>query len=93
MYDPQINDYVKWRNIEGWVYFKCDDYITIEISARPKPYCDLASKKEIHKKIHCCVLCFTQNFSELSYVKSRKSVYDESITATYKSQQYRPIDP
>ncbi len=93
MYDPQINDYVKWNDIEGWVYFKSDDYITIEISAKPKPYCDLASRQERHKKIHCCVLCFTHNFPELTYVKSRKSVYDESITATYKSQQYRPIDP
>ena len=50
MYDPQINDYVKWNDIEGWVYLKSEHYITIEISAKPKPYCDLASRQEIHKK-------------------------------------------
>jgi hypothetical protein len=31
-YIPNINDYVNWKTKknEGWVYFKCDDYITIE---------------------------------------------------------------
>ena len=36
-YDPKVNDYVKWtKGVEGWVYFKCDEYITIEYSVRPK---------------------------------------------------------
>jgi hypothetical protein len=31
-YTPKVNDYVNWKTKknEGWVYFKCDDYITIE---------------------------------------------------------------
>ena len=31
-YTPKVNDYVNWKtkSQEGWVYFKCDDYITIE---------------------------------------------------------------
>jgi hypothetical protein len=31
-YTPNINDYVEWKTKgqEGWVYFRCDDYITIE---------------------------------------------------------------
>jgi hypothetical protein len=30
-YEPQVNDFVKWnKGVEGWVYFKCEDYITIE---------------------------------------------------------------
>ena len=35
-YEPQVNDYVIWdkmgsaNNDEGWVYFKSDEYITIE---------------------------------------------------------------
>ena len=35
-YVPQLDDYVKWRNLEGWVYFKCDEYITIEIGVKDK---------------------------------------------------------
>jgi hypothetical protein len=30
-YQPCVNDYVVWtRGIEGWVYFKHEEYITIE---------------------------------------------------------------
>ena len=75
MYDPQINDYVKWNDIEGWVYFKSDDYITIEVAVKPKPNCDVAHH-HLHRNFHCCVVCFPYNFSELTYVKSRQSVHD-----------------
>ena len=37
MYEPQINDYVTWsKGIEGWIYFKDKEYVTIEVSVRPK---------------------------------------------------------
>ena len=35
-YEPRLNDYVSWRNVEGWVYFVTDEYLTIEISVKPK---------------------------------------------------------
>ena len=35
-YIPRLNDYVSWRNVEGWVYFVTDEYLTIEISVKPK---------------------------------------------------------
>ena len=36
-YEPEVNDYVKWaKGIEGWVYFKTEDYVTLEVSVRPK---------------------------------------------------------
>ena len=35
-YVPQLDDYVKWRTIEGWVYFVDSEYITIEIATKPK---------------------------------------------------------
>ena len=42
LYTPQIDDYVKWDHAghidQGWVYFKCDDYITIEVRVKDK--CD-----------------------------------------------------
>ena len=39
---PKVNDYVIWDkgeygSDEGWVYFCCDEYITIETGVRPKP--------------------------------------------------------
>ena len=37
MYEPKVNDYVQWTEyVEGWVYFKCDEYISIEMSVKPK---------------------------------------------------------
>lgn len=74
-YHPKVNDYVKWTDslgkvIEGWVYFTDSEYITIEIGVKDKPD-DLV---HFHKKTHCCVLCFPQNWHELEYVKSRSSV-------------------
>ena len=77
-YVPRLDDYVVWKDslgrvIEGWVYFSSEYYITIEISVRDKPPCEYASNDK-HKKIHCLVLCFPENYHELEYVKSRKSV-------------------
>ena len=40
-YVPKVNDYVIWDKgeygkDEGWVYFFCDEYITIETSLKTK---------------------------------------------------------
>ena len=57
MDDPQVDDYVRWGNIEGWVYFKdSNHYITIEIGVRPKPNCEY-TREEKHKYIHTLVCC------------------------------------
>ena len=42
-YVPKVNDYVIWKkeyggDVEGWVYFMCNDYITIEVGVKDK--CD-----------------------------------------------------
>ena len=41
-YIPKVNDYVVWDKgeygkDEGWGYFFCEEYITIETGVRPKP--------------------------------------------------------
>ena len=71
-YNPQIDDYVIWKDslgnvIEGWVYFVCDQYVTIEISVKDKS----DSFVNFHKKVHCCVLCFPQHWHQLRCVDSR----------------------
>ena len=70
-YTPKLNDYVKWTNshtnIEGWVYFVDSAYCTIEIGVKDKP----DNLVYFHKKTHCCVLCYPENWKELEYIKSR----------------------
>ena len=75
-YEPQIDDYVIWDKIgsqdndEGWVYFKCEDYITIETGIKPKPGSELQHSR--HEYIHTLLLCSNQFWHQLEYVKSRK---------------------
>ena len=44
-YTPQVDDYVRWNRPgisghidEGWVYFKCDESISIEVGVKDKPH-------------------------------------------------------
>ena len=76
LYTPKIDDYVKWHHNgkidEGWVYFKGDDYITLEAKVKDKPYCEYV-KEEKHKKIHVLVVCHNWYWENLEYVKTRNS--------------------
>ena len=71
-YIPKVNDYVKWKHMDGWVYFKCEEYISIEIAVKDK----LCNKGSFHRKDHLLVLCYSNQWKELEYVKSRPSKYD-----------------
>ena len=79
-YEPQIDDYVIWDSPgrtdlckdEGWVYFKCNDYITIETGVRPRPKCEYTNGKTLHKMVHTLVLCHEYHWHQLKWVKSRK---------------------
>ena len=53
-YIPKLNDYVSWRNVEGWVYYVDDDHLTIEIAVKPKAD-DLVP---MHRKHHCLVVVY-----------------------------------
>ena len=91
---------------QGWVYFKGDpvnnskriadgwnpisQYITIEISIRPKETCIYTSGKPMrHKNIHSLLLCNRENWGELEYIKNRRK--DQGIDM-YKSQDGRYED-
>lgn len=71
MYKPRINDYVKWKTIEGWVYFSDSKYITIEIDVKEKPDCPISTNK--HQKTHVLILCHYWNWHELEYIGKRSS--------------------
>ena len=70
-YTPKINDYVHFRSVEGWVYFVTDEYLTIEISVKPKPECELTRHSK-HKMTHCLIVCYSHNWNELRYTHSRR---------------------
>jgi len=113
MYEPEVDDYVRWTNDlgqvhEGWVYFKADpinnskrvsdgwnpisQYITIEISIRPKEECVYTSGKPMrHKNIHSLLLCNRESWCELEYIKNRRKDQGQSI-GMYKSQEGRYED-
>ena len=77
MYEPQINDYVIWeKGVEGWVYFKSNEYITIEVNVRPKDT-ENYEACSLHANDRLLVLCYHNQWKELIHVKSRVSVYEE----------------
>jgi hypothetical protein len=78
-YIPNVNDYVFWndgKGIEGWVYFKDKEYITIEVAVRPKDEQNYLACS-IHKNERVLVICYHHQWNQLEYVKSRKSKYEE----------------
>ena len=78
MYIPQINDYVIWndgKGVQGWIYFKCNEYITIEIGVKPKDK-ENYEACSIHRNDRLMVLCFDRQWKELEYVKSRESRHE-----------------
>jgi hypothetical protein len=77
--EPQVNDYVVWNNgkeVEGWVYFKCEDYITIEHGVRPKDDINYRACS-IHANERLLVICYKEQWNQLEYIKSRQSIYEE----------------
>ena len=78
MYEPQINDYVIWKDhVEGWVYFKCEEYITIEMLVRPKD-CINYEACCLHRNERLLVVCYHKQWEELTYVRSRESMHEET---------------
>jgi hypothetical protein len=77
-YIPQVNDYVIWtKGVEGWIYFKDKEYITIEYIVRPKDEVNLECCP-IHRNERLLVVCYAKQWKELKYIKSRDSIYGET---------------
>ena len=85
-YVPIVDDYVQWRNVEGWVYYVGEEYITIEIAVKDKP----DNHVTFHRKIHCNVVCPCWNWDELKYITNRRQ---DDMLSQYKSQSDRYLDP
>ena len=64
--------------MEGWVYFADKEYITIEQSVRPKSD-ENYEACSLHKNERVLVLCYPEQWKELTYVRTRESIYEESV--------------
>ena len=104
MYEPQVDDYVRWTTAlgmvhEGWVYFKCDPEPQKRGFPKVEHYItielgvtdkpDEECKKSLHKKNHVLLLCYHSNWHELEYIKNRRESIDVSM---YHSQEGRYAD-
>jgi len=78
-YVPKVNDFVIWdlrKNIQGWVYFKCEEYVTIEMLVKPKDEQNYEACS-LHRNDRLLVICYKNQWHELEYVKTRESVHEE----------------
>ena len=93
MYEPKVNDYVRWTTAlgmvhEGWVYFKAEPSENkkgwqtparyISIEIATKPRPQCDLSTFLHKNIHVCICCYESDWHELEYVRRRVSKQDDS---------------
>ena len=77
MYVPKVNDYVTWtKGVEGWIYFVDKQYITIEVATKPKDPINYEACR-LHKNERLLVLCYANQWKELTYIRTRQSIYEE----------------
>ena len=104
MYEPQVDDYVRWTTAlgmvhEGWVYWKGDPTLQKKGWRKPEHYItielgvkDMPSEQQktsLHKKHHVLMLCYHWNWHELEYITNRRDSIDASM---YHSQEGRYAD-
>ena len=104
MYEPQVDDYVRWTTAlgmvhEGWVYFKCEPTPQKRGWRKAEHYItielgvrDMPEKQRVtslHKKVHVLMLCYHTNWHELEYIKNRR---DDADVQMYHSQENRYAD-
>jgi tRNA(His) 5'-end guanylyltransferase len=70
-YVPQLDDYVQWKHIEGWIYFIGNEYITIEVGVREKDHEQIIHGTH-HRKDHTLVVCYHSCWKDLKYIKNRR---------------------
>jgi len=79
MYKPQVNDYVYWKpHIEGWVYFRDDDYVTIECSVEPKDQ-ENYEACSLHRNDRLLILCYKEQWNQLKYEGHRENKYSKIV--------------
>ena len=80
MYEPQVDDYVRWTTAlgmvhEGWVYFKCDPEPKKKGFPKVEHYITIElgvrdmppeqQKTSLHKKHHVLMVCYPVSYTHL----------------------------
>ena len=104
MYEPQIDDYVRWTTAlgmvhEGWVYFKCDYAPKKKGFPQTEHYITIElgvqdmppeqQRTSLHKKNHVLLLCYHSQWHQLVYIKNLRVSIDVQM---YHSQEGRYAD-
>ena len=104
MYEPQVDDYVKWTTAlgmvhEGWVYFKCDYAPKKKGFPKTEHYITIElgvrdmppeqQRTSLHKKNHVLLLCYHFQWHQLEYITNRRDNIDVQM---YHSQEGRYAD-
>ena len=104
MYEPQVDDYVKWTTKlgmvhEGWVYFKCHPTPKKKGFPQTEHYITIElgvrdmppeqAKTSLHKKNHVLLLCYHNHWHQLEYITNRRDSIDVQM---YHSQEGRYAD-
>ena len=104
MYEPQVDDYVKWTTDlgmvhEGWVYFKCDYAPKKKGFPQTEHYITIElgvqdmppeqQRTSLHKKNHVLLLCYHFQWHQLEYITNRRDNIDVQM---YHSQEGRYAD-
>ena len=104
MYEPQVDDYVRWTTAlgmvhEGWVYFKAEPSPQKRGFRKPEHYITIevgvkdmspeVARTSLHKKHHVLLVCYHWDWHQLEYIKNRRDDIDVSM---YHSQEGRYAD-
>ena len=104
MYEPQVDDYVKWTTDlgmvhEGWVYFKFEYTPPKKGFPQVEHYITIElgvedmppeqQRTSLHKKNHVLLLCYHFQWHQLEYIKNRRDNIDVQM---YHSQEGRYAD-
>ena len=104
MYEPQVDDYVRWTTAlgmvhEGWVYFKGEPAVKKKGWAKPEHYITIElgvkdmpieqQRTSLHKKNHVLLLCYHFQWHQLEYITNRRDNIDVQM---YHSQEGRYAD-
>lgn len=69
-YIPKVDDYVKYDDLEGWIYFIDEEYFTLEIMTREKSL-ESYNDSKFHRNYRCLVLVYREDWKDLIFIKNR----------------------
>ena len=69
-YTPQVDHYVRYKTLEGWIYFIDREYLTLEILVRKKSE-ESYNDAMFHRNERCLVVVYPEDWKDLKYVKKR----------------------